>query len=633
MVTSFKPHKMFRDGILVYPMNLPIAPPKPPKARVTAVQRVAETGPVEAGAAQLTQTSSGSDFMVDVIKSLGIEYIAATTGSSLRALQESVINYGKNSAPEFLTTLHEENSVSMANGYAKVEGKPMMNTVHAVVGLQHAAMAIYNAYCDRCPVVIVTANIADETKRRPLVEWAHTVQDGPAMTRGFTKWDDAPASLQHFAESGMRAYQIALSPPMGPVVLVADSELQEAPIPDEKLGIPKLPRMTSPQADDAAVAEVAKMLVEAEAPVLIADRGVPGPKGVHEPLVQLAELLHCPVVDAGSRMNFPTMHPLNQTFRGRGMIAQADVIVGLDMFDFWGQLHSFRDQIHRSSRTLLKPGAKTVAINADQVIRPNFQDFERFADVDLAVSGDGAASLPALCEAVSRLVTGDKKTAFEARGKKLAAARSAAYEKAKQDVVYGWDAGPISTGRMMMELYAAIRNEDWSLASDDTFQGLWAHRLWDMRKYYHMVGGGGGYGVGYTTPGAIGAALANRKYGRLTVAVTGDGDLMMSPGSLWTAAKHKIPILIVVHNNRAYFQEYMHLQVMANRHNRDIHTAKIGTEIADPNIDYAKMAQSFGLYGEGPIRDPADLGPALQRAVAVVKKGEPALIDVVAQGR
>ena len=432
----------------------------------------------------------------------------------------------------------------------------------------------------------------------------------------------------------MRAYKVAVTPPMGPVVLVADSDLQERPIPDEELTIPKLPRMAVAQGNDAAVAEVAKMLVAAEAPVLVADRGVPGPNGVLDRLVELAEVLQCSVVDASSRMNFPTQHPLNQSFRGRGMVAQSDLIVGIDMFDFWGQVHAYRDQLERTSRSLLKPGAKTVSISADdQVISANFQDFERFPDVDLAVSGDGAATLPALVEAVKKLVTGDQKAAFEARGQKLGAARKAAYDKDKDGVTYGWDASPISTGRMMMELWAAIRSEDWSLASDDAFQGSWAHKLWDMKKYYHMVGGGGGYGVGYTTPGAIGAALANRKYGRFTVAVTGDGDLMMSPGSLWTAAKHKIPILILVHNNRAYFQEFMHLQTMANRHNRDIRTARIGTEIANPNIDFAKMAESYGLYAEGPVSDPAKLGPAIQRAVAVVKKGEPALIDVVAQGR
>jgi acetolactate synthase I/II/III large subunit len=604
------------------------------KARITAATEAAETGPVDS-LPQLTETRSGSDFMVDSFKSLGIEYVVATPGSSFRGLQESFINYGKDNAPTWLTTLHEENSVAMAHGYAKIEGKPLLNLVHATVGLQHASMAMYNAYCDRVPAFVVTANIADETLRRPGVEWVHTAQDGAVITRDFTKWDDAPASLQHFTESTVRAYKIAITPPMGPVVIVADSSLQEDPISaDAQLSIPKLPELVVAQGEDSAVAELAKMLVAAEAPVIMADRGVPGPHGVLPHMVELAELLQCAVIDGGSRLNFPTRHGLNQNGRNRAVKAEADLVVGIDMFDFWGQVHSYRDQLHRTSRSILKPGTKTAIITAgDQFSRSNYQDFERYADVDLEISGDGAATLPALVEAVKRLITPEKKRAFVERGKKLTAARDEVYKKAVVDASYGWDTSPITTARMSMELWVQIKDEDWSFVSADTFQSLWPHKLWTMEKHYHFIGGAGGYGVGYQTPAAIGAALANRKHGRITVAFTGDGDLMMSPGSLWTAVKHKIPILILVHNNHAYHQEMMHLQIMAERRMRDIHNAHIGTEIAHPNIDYAKLAMSVGMYGEGPISDPAKLGPAIQRALAVVKRGEPALIDVVSQGR
>src|SRR6202167_2956590 len=165
---------------------------------------------------------SGSDFMVDVIKSLGIEYVCSVAGSSFRALHESVINYGGNSAPEFITCCHEESSVAMAHGYAKIEGKPVVVFAHGTVGLQHAAMAIYNAYCDRVPVYIIIGNTLDATKRRPGAEWDHSVQDAAAMVRDYVKWDDSPTSLQHFAESAVRAYKIAMTPPMAPVLLVAD---------------------------------------------------------------------------------------------------------------------------------------------------------------------------------------------------------------------------------------------------------------------------------------------------------------------------------------------------------------------------------------------------------------------------
>ena len=602
---------------------------------ISAAQAASETAPPSPAIAKFIESSSGSDFMVDALKSLGFEFIAATPGSSFRGLQESFVNYGKNSAPEWLTTTHEENSIAMSQGYAKVEGKPILNLVHATVGLQHASMALYNAYADRVPIFTITANIADATLRRPGVEVNHTAQDGAVITRDFTKWDDSPGSLQQFAESTVRAYQIAMTPPMGPVVLVADSALQEDPIADRsKLTIPKLPQFSVAQGDSGAVTELARRLVAAESPVILADRGAPGPNGVFAHLVELANLLQCSVVDVGGRLNFPNRHPLNQSMRRAGVLSQADFILGLDMTDFWGVTHGYRDQLHRSSRSILKPGVKTASItSADQFIKSNYQNFQRYPGVDIEISGDGAATLPSLIEAVKKAMDTSQTSALEARGKKLASAHHALLQRVKDSAAVGWDLSPISTARMCMELWNQIKDEDYSFTSGNSFAGSWPTTLWKMDKYYNYLGDSGAAGMGYTTPAAVGAALANRKHGRFSVAITGDGDFMVAPGSLWTAAKHKIPLLLIVHNNRAYFQELMHVQTMANRHVRDIHTARIGTEIADPNIDFAKLAQSMGVYGQGPITDPADLGPALQRAVAIVKKGEPALVDVVAQGR
>jgi thiamine pyrophosphate-dependent acetolactate synthase large subunit-like protein len=617
-------------------------PPKRPKAPqgVSEIHKAAETvapastANLPQGAEQLVSPTSGSDFMVDGFKALGFEYLASMPGSSFRALQESFINYGKNTAPQWIECFHEEISVAMSHGYAKVEGKPMLNLVHATVGLQHASMAIYNAYADRVPIVVVTANIADATERRPGVEVDHTVQDGAIIVRDYTKWDDSPGSLQHFAESTVRAYQIATTAPMGPVLLVADSSLQEDPIPeDAKLTHPKLPRFATAQGDGNAVAELAKMLVAAENPVIMADRGKPGPDGVLNPLVQLAEVLQCSIVDIGGRMNFPTQHALNQSDRRGAVLSQADLVVGLDMTDFWGTTHSYKDQLHRSSRSLLKPGTKTVSLtSADQFIRSNYQNFQRFTDVDLEISGDGAATLPFLIEAVKKAMTDDRKNAFEGRGKKLGEARQASYKAAQTEAASGWDATPISTARLCMELWNVIKDEDFSLVAATQPGGYWSHKLWKMDKPYHYLGDSGAYGVGYGAGGAIGSALANKKHGRFSVSIMGDGELMVGPGALWTAAKYKIPILTVMHNNRYYFQEVMHLQAMADRHMRDPTTAKIGTEIADPNIDFAKMAQSFGMQGFT-VTDPTKLGAVLKQAAGIVKNGEPVLVDVVSQGR
>jgi len=419
---------------------------------------------------------------------------------------------------------------------------------------------------------------------------------------------------------------------MEPVLLVADSDLQERPLSEkDKLRVQKATRTSPPQGDSGAVAEAAKLLVAAQNPVIVADRAARTAAGMKY-LMELAETLQAPVLDQGGRMNFPTRHKLNLSGRGRPLIAEADVILGLELTDFWGTVNSYRDQLERTSRRITKPGTKLISITAgDLYIKSNYQDFERYPEIDIAMAADAEATLPALTEAVKRLITPDRKNAFQARGAKLAAAHDAAAEQARKEAAYGWDASPISTARMSAELWAQIKNEDWSLVSNGA--GGWPQRLWNFDKYYQHIGGSGGAGVGYGAPASVGGALANRKYGRLSVSIQNDGDLMYAPGVLWTASHHRIPLLSVMHNNRAYHQEVMHLQRMGNRHNRGIDHAYIGTTIEDPNIDYAKLAQSMSWYAEGPITDPKDLGPAIKRALAAVKRGEPALVDVVSQPR
>ena len=582
-----------------------------------------ETDPVSTDVEVLTADRPGSDFMVDVLKTLGFEYVCANPGSSFRALHESIINYGGNKAPELITCCHEEQSVAMADGYAKIEGKPLAVMAHSTVGLQHAAMAIYNAYAGRSPAFIILGNTLDAAARRPLIEWYHSAQDAVAMVRDYSKWDDLPISLQHFAESGIRAYKIATTPPMGPVLLVADSDLQETPVGDLKLHIPKYTASGPPAGDSASVAAVAKLLVAAENPVIFADRAVRTQAG-QDLLVELAETLQAPVVGG----KFPYHHPLNQT-GGRGLIANADLIVGIEVPDLWGTVNSVRDQLHRSTQTFIKPTTKVVSISALELgIKGNYQYFQRYPETDISIVADGEATLPYLIEACKSLLTADRKRALEQRGKKFAAAHEQGIQRARDEATYGWDSRPISLARLHAELYEVIRNKDWSLV------GGGASRLWNVDKVYRTAGGGGAAGVGYGAPGSVGGALANRKYGRLSVSIQTDGDLMYSPGALWTAAHHRIPLLSVMHNNRAYHQEVMHVQRMANRHQRGIENAGIGTTITDPNIDYATIARGLGVHGEGPITDPQDLGPAIRRALeAVERTGGPALVDVVTQPR
>jgi acetolactate synthase-1/2/3 large subunit len=580
----------------------------------------------------------GADFMLDVIKSLGIEYCAANPGSSFRGLHESMITYGGNSQPELLTCTHEESSAAMAHGYAKIEGKPMMIMAHGTVGLQHASMAIYNCYADRVPMFIVLGNILDINYRRGSAEWYHSVQDAASMVRDFIKWDDTPISLSHFAESAVRGYNIAMTPPLEPVVIVADGELQEQPIREKNLRIPKLVVSAPPQGDSGAVAETARLLVAAQNPVIVAARLARTPKGI-DLLVELAELLQARVHDQRMRMNFPSQHPLYARPNYDPLapnISDADVVLALEAQELWSLTHRMTpiNRFGMESQSTLQPGAKVISISAVELNhKSNYQDFGRYVEVDLNITGDAEATLPSLIEAVKRLLTADRKRAIQERGVKTAEANRQLRERIREAAAVAWDAAPISTARLTAELWAQVKNEDWSLVSNDRYPSYWPTRLWNFSKPYHYIGAQGAAGIGYGAPAAVGAALANKKHGRLTVNIQPDGDLNYAPGVLWTATHHQIPLLTIMHNNRAYHQERMYVQMMGNRLDRGIDRSDIGTALKDPNIDYAMMAKTYGMYGEGPIADPKDLAPAIKRGIERVKKGEPALIDVVTQPR
>ena len=270
---------------------------------------------------------------------------------------------------------------------------------------------------------------------------------------------------------------------------------------------------------------------------------------------------------------------------------------------------------------------------SDLLTKSNYQESGRYAEVDLAIPADPEATLPSLIEACKRLITPDRKRLFDERGAKLAAASRQAREVTLERAAWGWDASPISTARLSAEIWNQVKDLDWSLVSDTSFISNWPLRMWDFTKHYQFIGWSGAYGIGYGAPAAVGAALANRRHGRFSINIQCDGDLNYAPAVLWTAAHHRIPLLTIMHNNRAYHQERMYITDMAARANRDVSRAGIGNDLADPFIDYASLAKAYGVHGQGPIDNPNDLGPALKRAIEVVKRGEPALVDVLTQPR
>src|SRR5262245_41706999 len=486
----------------------PQAPPQQTRsvpASPQNAQLVADTSPPPAREDPRIIDRPASDFMMDVIKGLGFEYVGANPGSSFEGLHESIINYGSNKMPELLTCCHEESSVSMAHGYAKIEGKPMLALLHGNIGLQHASMAIYNAYADRVPVFLIAGNWRDAGTRNNGVNSYHSAQDMGLIVRDCVKWDDEPASLAAFAESMVRAYKIAMTPPMEPVLIVLDHDMQERPLAASPPRIPRLTMPAMPVGDPGAIREAARLLVAAQNPRINAGRLARTPDGITR-LVELAELLQATVNGGGDRVNFPSRHPL----AGNGS-GSADVILNLEV------------QGGGDPRALLglgtgTPNVKTINISSlGLYIKSNLQDFQHMPDADVDMAADAEATLPLLIEEVKRQLTVDRKRALQDRGAKLTETHRQARRTAIETAAYGWDSSPISLARLCAELWALIKDDDWSLVSWQGFISGWPGRLWNFDKHYRYIGGQGAGAMGYGSGAAVGAALANRKHGRLSI--------------------------------------------------------------------------------------------------------------------
>jgi len=582
------------------------------------------------------QPQYGSDVVVDLMKAFDIEYAAFNPGATFRGIHDSIVNYGGNYKPEVIFCNHEEISVAVAHGYAKAKGKPMIAIVHNMVGLQHASMAIFNAYIDRVPIMVLGGTGPMNTKRRrPRIDWIHTALVQGNQVRDYVKWDDQPYSLADVPDSFIRGYRIATTEPMAPVYINYDADIQEDSL-TSVLDIPDVSRYAPPapvQANPEALRRAAQLLVNAQTPLIIADTLGRNPRTVPV-LVELAELLGAPVVDKGARFNFPTAHPLDATDGARDLLQKADVILALDVADLFGSLTTVSKQT-RDCEYVTSPTVKLISISMhDMLVHSWAGDYQALQALDVPMCADTAVAVPELTRLCRELLghDGSKKSAIEARQKELSDKHKSRRAKWLADAQTKGSQKEISTAWLALELGETIKKEDWVLVNG-TSNG-WARRLWDFSKPNQYLGASGGAGVGYGSGAAIGAALALKGTGKLAVDIQSDGDLLMTSSSLWTAAKHRIPLLIVMHNNQSFYNSEEHGIEVAKFRNRPVENAGIGTHVDDPAVDYAKLAQSFGVNAEGAVRNPADLRPALERGLKFIKeKNLPYLVDVIAEPR
>src|SRR6266850_2436072 len=562
-----------------------------------------------------------SDLVVYLLNRLGVEYVILNPGATTRGLHESLVTYGGNTAPEVITCCHEEVAVAMAEGYYLATGRPQATLVHNIVGLQHASKAIYEAWLNNAPMIIIGGTgPLDSTHRRPWIDWIHTAQVQAQIVRDYVKWDDQPQGALSVAESILRAYQIAMTEPRGPVYLCLDVELQESRLPGGFV-IPDLGRYrppAPPSGNPEAIADAAKALRESRWPVLLVE-GLGRAPGGPEALQSLSELLGIPVIEQGSSFNLSNLHPLNVSGASVEVLKEADLVLTVGVKDIEAAL------------TRSEPEAGIVRVGLqDYGIRSWTSSHGRLVPADIAILGSGPQVLRELTRLCQSAMDDDLQRRIAERTAKAREIHTAVATRARNDLrERWWSQRPISTARLAAEIWETIRGQDWVLVHG-SLSG-WERRLWEVTDGSRCIAGGGGTGTGMGV--AMGVALAFRGTGKVCVSIQNDGDLLYTPGSLWTAAHHEIPMLVVMFNNRSYFQDVGHQRAITTMRGRSLDNVGVGVSLEGPATDFAMLAKSFGLHAEGPIVDPDEIRSALQRGVKLVKDGKLALIDTVTQPR
>jgi acetolactate synthase I/II/III large subunit len=578
-----------------------------------------------------SSTRYGSDLIVDLLHLYDIPFVSLNPGSSFRGLHDSLVNYGDNK-PEMIECTHEELAVGIAHGYAKATGKPMAAILHNVVGLLHGAMAIYYSYLDRVPVLILGAGgPMDVGRRRPRIDWIHTALVQGNAVRDYVKWDNQPIGAAAVPDTFARGYRVMMTEPQGPVYLVYDAGFQEDPL-KEEVALPTRDKpftSTRMQGDPAALRQAAEMLVQAENPVIVADYLGRNHESFHA-LVRLAERLSVPVIDMNARLNFPSRHPLNLT--GSDVLERADLVLSLDVRDLVGPLTRL-DRVTRRTEFITPQNCRIVEIGLGDVnISKWSQDFQQFIQTDLNILADTSLAVPELLRLSEEVLaqSNGREARLKARAQELAEVRERTQKRWQEEAQQHWDQKPTSLPRLASEVWEVIKNDDWVLTANTAED--WALRLWDFDQPYRHPGKS--LGTATQIGIALGVGLAYRGTGKLVVDIQPDGDLMFDAGALWIAAYHKIPLLVVMYNNRAYYNDWEHQIRMARQRGTDENLAYLGMEINNPAPDFANLAKSFGWYAEGPIEDPAQVRAAVERAAKIVREeGRPALVDTVTQFR
>jgi thiamine pyrophosphate-dependent acetolactate synthase large subunit-like protein len=557
-----------------------------------------------------------SDVIAELLSRLDLPYVSLNPGASYRGLHDSLVNYLGNERPEIILCLHEEHAVALAHGYAKVAERPMAVALHSNVGLMHATMALYNAFCDRVPMVVLGATgPVDAARRRPWIDWIHTAADQGALIRSYIKWDDQPASVPASVEALVRADALTRSYPCAPVYVCLDAALQEEPV-GEAPAFPDLARhrpVPAPAPGAAVVDEIALILERAARPLILLGR-VGRDAGAWDARVELAERLGAGVLtDLKVGAAFPTAHRLHPvapgTFLpadGGELLRQADVVLALDWVDLGGTLA----QAHGERDT----SAQIISVSNDFSLHNGWsKDHFALALADLALCAHPDLLVD---ELLARLRAGGRSA--PPRLDWPPAARVAPARRPEPN-----DA--ITISELADALGTALAGRSACLARVPLG---WSGSDWSFAGPLDYLGQDGGAGLGSGPGMAVGVALALKDSDRIAVAVLGDGDFLMGATALWTAARYRLPLLVLVANNRSYLNDEIHQERVARARGRPVENRWVGQQIRDPEPDLAALSRSLGLRGFGPVAASSELAGTLREAVEAVAGGESVVVDV-----
>jgi acetolactate synthase-1/2/3 large subunit len=579
-------------------------------------------------------TLYGSDQLAELLRGLGYKYAFINPGSSFRGLHDSVVNHLGNERPEFVLTTHEMIAVGMAHGYSKASGEPSLCILHNLVGLMNGSMGVFNAFCDQVPMLLLGGSGPADPAERRFIDWAHTANTQGDLVRSYVKWTDEPATLDAAMSSILAAQRKALTAPYGPAYVSIDAGLQEAPIdaitlPD--LNHPSYGPAPAPHPDPEMVQRVAEALVSARLPLIFGGRfGLCCE--VTAALTDLIELVGAAYQDDRNIVCVATEHPQNLN-GDTSLRGEADILVCFDCQDVTVLTTGYNA---KRSAILTAGQAEKDALIVDVSLNQYFgNSWSRFGGpvplADITIAADPLVTLKAITTAVRALVKGQADIASRVadRRQTLAQRKAALVAKRQEGAEARWEQSPSTLARVTHEVYEAVKAYDWVLTVRN--HRSWQEGFWPIDTAGRYLGGDGGGGVGYGPAAAAGAALALKGTGKLPVAMIGDGDFLMAPGAIWSAANHGAPLLVVILNNRTWGNDELHQIEVAEQRGRAVENAHIGQRMADPDIAVAAIAKGMGAWTRGPIDKPEDLAAALAEAVDVVRAGGVAVVEVLTQ--